>query len=108
MPLKQLLAAATTRVRAKAMPRRANAIGLLPEQSVAFAGYTSNLGGPDFPPSPSCPAIKNSSKLLLSRVTCRLCIAEGMPRDFSSARCWRGLVQTSCSLLMDLLWFCLQ
>ncbi|KAJ9524921.1 hypothetical protein QJQ45_005883 [Haematococcus lacustris] len=35
MPSKQLLAAATTRVRAKAMPRGAKAIGLLPEKSVA-------------------------------------------------------------------------
>ncbi|KAJ9518693.1 hypothetical protein QJQ45_018728 [Haematococcus lacustris] len=39
MPLKQLLAAATTRVRAKAMPRGAKAIGLLPEQSVAYTGF---------------------------------------------------------------------
>ncbi|GFH27997.1 hypothetical protein HaLaN_26404 [Haematococcus lacustris] len=35
MPSMQLLVAATTRVRAKVMPRAAKAIGLLPEQSVA-------------------------------------------------------------------------
>ncbi|KAJ9532328.1 hypothetical protein QJQ45_010367 [Haematococcus lacustris] len=38
MPSMQLLVAATTRVRAKGMPREAKAIGLLPEQSVACAG----------------------------------------------------------------------
>ncbi|KAJ9513614.1 hypothetical protein QJQ45_006078 [Haematococcus lacustris] len=38
MPSKQLLAAATTRVHAEAMPRGAKAIGLLPEQSVASRG----------------------------------------------------------------------